>query len=335
MGKTIKKVSGLIMLFFIIQTTILAQTKQAIYNNPNIVWAGIVDLDFVIDADSNTNWKKYEISGFNYEFKQKTRPLKAHKQTLNELIINEVATIQFYEYDSLKYKKSYQSLELSDPMYEPENYGDEGKLFSFKAFNVFRLKCFIYYDKLELNFRLVPQAVAVMRPLYDVPEEILGYDILGWLPVEHLAEAINTNDKNNDWATHFDRDLPLYSVKVFKQEWTVEEVMNDFMHNIRKQAATIELYQNTWEGIHKMEAENIKLLGLDELFAASFDGFDEEAQYVPWSPEMYQGIRFSMNWFWSDKKQTLSIQQEAFSPLVFIEENEEILGVTRLFLKKY
>ena len=49
----------ILLLLFSWNINAFAQTKQEIYNNPDIVWAGIIDLDFVVDADTNTNWKQY------------------------------------------------------------------------------------------------------------------------------------------------------------------------------------------------------------------------------------------------------------------------------------
>ena len=313
---------------------VFAQTKQEIYNNPDIVWAGIIDLDFVVDADSSTNWKEYAISDLDDWFKQKTAESNPQK-TLNEIIIENVETLQFYEYDRLKYEKHYQSLELSDPLVEPETYGENGKPFLASAFNVFRLKCYFYYDKSTLDFKIVPQAVAVMRPIYDAPDEVLSYDILGWLSVEHLAKAIKINDAIQVCNFKFERDIAFYSAKVFKQEWTDEEAVDNFMANIRRKAETIELYE-PYE-TKRMNSETISILGLDEIYGLRFDAdYEETQEYVPWSPEVYQGIRFSMNWIWNAERQQLSILTTDFAPLIFVEDDgRTVLGIQSLFRKFY
>ncbi|MFK7951139.1 MAG: hypothetical protein AB8G11_26395 [Saprospiraceae bacterium] len=330
----------LLLMIILLNINAFAQTKQEIYCNSDIVWAGIIDMDFVVDADTNTNWKEYVISDLDNWFQQKTTETNPTK-TLNELILENVETLQFYEYDSLKYEKHYQSLELSDPLHEPETYGDNGKPFSAKAFNVFRLKCFFYYDKSTLDFKIVPQAVGVLRPIYDAPDEVLNYNILGWLPIEHVviealeqSKSVKINDEKSVLKFQFQRDIPFYAAKVFKQEWTDEEAIDDFMTKIRQKAETIELYE-PYEN-EQMDSETIKTLGLDEITALRFDAYEETQEYVPWSTEMYQGIRFSMNWFWNEETKSLSLLTTDFSPLIFVEDDGgSVLGIQALFKKSY
>lgn len=309
-----------------------AQTKQEIYCNPDIVWAGIIEVDFVVDADTSTDWKLYQASGLHEHFQQKTAETNPTK-TLNEIVIGNAHLLQFYRQDSLKYKLHYQELDIRNWGNVPDTYGDDWERIPASVFNVFRLKSIIYYDKSTLEFKIIPQAVAVLYPNED-SDVILSYGILGWLPVEYLPQAVKINDENSVLNFQFQRDFPFEAVQVFKQEWTTETTINNFMATIRRKAATIKLYEPYEDTL--MDSEEIKLLGLDEIYGLRFDAYEETEEYVPWSADEYKGIRFSMNWFWNEETKSLSILTTDFAPLIEMRSDfEEVLGFYPFFWIKY
>lgn len=322
-----------LLLVILLNINLFAQTKQEIYCNADIVWAGVVELDFVVDADSSTDWEAYKISDLNQLFKQKTLDSNPEK-SLNEIIIGNAEVLQFYRFDSLKHEIHYQELDIRNWAIEPDTYGDDWERIPASEFNVFRLKCFFYYDKSTQDFKIVPQAVAVLLPTYDVSELVLDYNILGWLPVEHLVKTVKINDENFVLNFQFQRDLPFQNVKVFKQEWTTEETINNFMATVREKAETIELYEPYKDSL--MDSEEIKLLGLDEIYGLRFDVYEETEEFVPWDADEYIAIRFSMNWFWREETKSLSISTTDFSPLIQVRSDAgEVLGTRLMFRKKY
>lgn len=324
-----------------------AQTKQEIYCNSDIVWAGIVEVDFVVNADTSTDWMKYELNNLHHLFRQKTAETNP-KKALNEIIIENADVLQFYRFDSLKHKLHYQELDIRNWAIEPDTYGDDWERIPASEFNVFRLKCLIYYDKSTLDFKIVPQAVAVLFPTYDFSDNISEYNILGWLPVEFLSKVIKINDEKSILNFQFQRDFPFDSVKVFKQEWTTDEVINNFMATIRRKAEEeIRYFESNFEFKNElklyqpyedtlMEYEEIQLLGLDEIYGLRFDAdFEEKQEFVPWSADEYKGIRFSMNWFWNDETKSLSILTTKFAPLILMEVDfETVLGTRPFFWKE-
>ncbi len=313
-----------------ITTLTFGQTKQDIYCNPNITWAGEVDIDIIVNADSTINWKAYRISHLDSFFKQKIKPLQSQEKTLNELIMSEIETIQFYEYDSLKYKKEFASLNLTDPLYEPENYGDQGGRLPADAFNVIRLRAYIYYDISKIGFSIEPKAIAVLRPLYDMPSEILGYDVLGWLPVDKLQKALSAT--KIDFRAVISRDISFEQIRIFKQEWTKDKVMELFIAKVRKQAATIEIFEENWDGeLEKMTENAIQKVGTDELMVMRFDEFDPKEQFVPWAGSLYSGLKFKMNWYWDDEQ--FHIQPLFFAPLYPVENDSDVIGFQTVFYK--
>lgn len=320
----------LIVLFIKFNTS--AQTKQDIYCNPDIVWAGMIEVDFVVDADTSTDWKLYKASGLHEHFKQKTAETNP-KKTLNKIVVGNAHLLQFYRQDSLKYKIHYQELDIRNWENVPDTYGDDWERIPASMFNVFRLKSIIYYDKSTLEFKIIPQAVAVLYPNED-SDVILSYGILGWLPVEYLPQAIKINAENSILNFQFQRDFSFEAVKVFKQEWTTEETINNFMATIRRKAETIKLYEPFDDTL--MDEEEIKLLGLEQISGLRFDAYEETEEYVPWSAEEYKGIRFSINWFWNEETKALSVLTTDFSPLVRITDDaDNVLYLNSLFLKKY
>ena len=130
-----EQVIQLIIVLFSINA--FAQTKQEIYCNSNIVWAGSVEVDFVVDADTSTDWNRYKINDLHFMFKQKTEKTNS-KKTLNETIIENAEVLQFYWSDSLKHEIHYQELDIRNWDVEPDTYGDDWERIPASEFNVFR-----------------------------------------------------------------------------------------------------------------------------------------------------------------------------------------------------
>jgi len=329
-----------VALFITFSIGLNAQTKQDIYCNEDIVWAGISEIDVVIDADSNIDWKTYKISNLGSFYKQYERDLKENPKPLNEIIVDDGAQIEFYPTDELDYPVDYNWLEWTDPMYEPENFGDQGGRFPASAFDVFRLRCYLYFDKSKNEFQLSPFAVGVMRSVYDAPDEVFDYEILGWMPVNEWKENF-LEDKNITFAKRFYRDIDFEEIYVFKKEWHLEKVLDTMMTYVRSNARTIELYETTYDsldGSRRLEVEEIKTLCTDEIMAVRFDETDYEdyeIQLVPWSASQYAGLRLTIDWAWNSSKHTFHATLNAYSPYEhFTNDFDEVLYLKPLFLRK-
>lgn len=318
-----KKIT-IVFLLFVINHALLAQTKMDIYTNPDIVWAGIVDIDLVIDADTSTDWKYYEISGLGKHLKQYSKDLKPNKKALNQIIIDNVKKIQFYQYDSLKHKMDA----------ELQNNEVESKRLSTSAFDVFQLRCFIYYDKKTLNFRIKPLAVAILSSEDDTGNALI-YHKLGWIPVSEWSKRINLKDENIVYAKRFFRDISFEKVNVFKREWSIEQVMKQLMSEVHRESETIQLFtSDIFEPAKLLSNEEIKQLGVDEIYAMKFDSLDEEQQFIPWSSDVFKGIRLTLDWIWDDAQKSILVEESAFAPLYeVVAEEEEILRYEYLFVK--
>lgn len=300
--------------FLISMSSLFAQTKQEIYCSPNIVWAGRVDIDFVPDAVKNENWDVYKVSHLSNEgFQQSSKDLiSSNDQTIAELVIGASEGIDFYQSTALKSKIPYQALDLTDPMIEPENFGDPGVPYPANSFNVFRVHCFIYYNKEDLSFHLLPQAIAVLQPQYDVPSEVLGYNVLGWLEVGEWTKIVSSKT----WAKRIYRDVAIEDIQVFKQEWTIDVVLEQMLTSIREQARTLSLANaENLDGTLPLVADDIKMLGLEETPTLESEMYEELPLYLPMHPSRFIGLNLSLDWSWNIKSNAIELNYHAFAPI--------------------
>lgn len=325
-----------ILLLCLNYTTSTAQTKKEMYCDENIVWAGSTEIDFVIDADSNINWRTYKISGLGHHFRQFSKDLKPNIKPLNEIIIQNADDITFYDNYDISEPSNYDMLDLTDPLHQTETYGENGKPYPPAIFEVFRLRCLVYYDKTEMNFRVIPQAVAILRSNYEVIEEVFNYQTLGWLPIAEWSKTMNLKAKDIIFAKRFYRDLAFDKVNVFKREWTIHEVVGNMMDSIRKQSETIVLNKiDDLDGTKLMPSSDIHHIGMDEVYAMQFDSFDEKQEFVLWLNSDFKGIRLTLDWTWNKDEKAISIKQQAFAPIHAVyNAADEVVYYNRLFIKK-
>lgn len=330
------KILKIIFLFLIINNQLSAQTKMEIYTNPNIVWAGIVDIDVVIDADSSTNWEYYEISDLGDKLKQFSKDLKPNEKALNEIIIEDVYDIPIYQTDSLKYKYDYNMLDIFYAIENPEYYGYEQKKLPAALADVFRLRCYIYYNKSTLNFEIKPLAVCVLRSENDTGNA-LSYTEIAWLPVSEWTKMMNIEEDKFTFAKRFYRDIAFENIRVFKQEWTISEVMENMMIVIRKEAGTVELYEKgSLDGEKRLSKEIIELIGLEAVTGFDPLSFEEYLEYASvLSGKDFVGLRLSLDWLWNDLKKSIIVHQTTFAPIHKTNTmTDDALIYELLFIKK-
>lgn len=347
--KMIKHKSKLVLIIVCILCVKMtfAQTKQDVYCNENIVWAGIGEMDIVIDSDSNTDWKAYKISHLGSFYKQYHRDLKENPKPLNQLIIEDADVVDFYATDKLKEKIDYNLLDLTDPMYEPENYGDQGGRFPAAAFDVFRLRYYLYFDQSNNDFHISPIAIGVMRSTYDAPDEVFDYEILGWLSVNEWKSTFFKND-NIAFTRRFYRDVAFEDIYVFKKEWSIYQVMDTMTARIRKEGIAtwwsegeVELYEMTYDsldGSRRLSSQEMERIGTYENVTITEDGWDweEKIEYVPWNADdYYKGLRLTLDWAWDNSKYNFYSRFQAYAPLYEVTNDlDETLFLQPLFLKK-
>jgi len=325
------KISFVISLVFSLNNIACAQTKYEIYTNKNIVWAGIADIDIVIDDKEVKDWKYYNLIGLGGDLKQISTNLKVNKKSLNEIIITQANKFLWYEYDSLKYKKEHPIYSL----YYPEDNGDAARKLPTVEFDVFRLRCFIYYDRIELNFKIQPIAVQVLNSEDDTGLAAIAFEEIGWLPVKKSTKSINIDATNITFAKRFYRDINFETVAVFKQEWTIEEVINNMMTDIRAKSPTIKLFSPDINAPKLLTENEIDKLGTDEVYIFDVETSDERPIAMPWLDSDYKGVRLVLDWIWNDDKKALSINQQGFSPLcIKRDDDDEALELLPVFLRE-
>lgn len=306
--------------------TLNAQTKQEVYCNPSIVWAGIVDIDMVPNLSKDQNWDTFAESGYSkLNFNQKSEGLKESGKTLSDYVIKHAndGTLDFYNDATLKSKIDYQLLELTDPNIEPETIGDRGKEYPASNFEVYRLRCLLYYEKDQLDFKLVPQAVAVIRTEYDGPYSKAFYNTLGWLPVQEWTKTMQATDENITWAQNIHSDIALRKIRVFKQEQTIKEVFEqDLIANILKKTNEVQLLTtNNFEAYKPMTKDEIIKACNYEIPVFDDENFEESTIFQPKSAYDFVGINFSINWAWNNTNKQFYIQQTQYSPILHNMDN--------------
>lgn len=339
-----KKISIVLIVSLLSTFFVKSQTKQEIYCNSNIIWAGIVDIDIVPNLQKDQNWDVFGESGLSkLNFNQKSTYLKKGEKILSDQVIGHAndGTLDFYNDATLKTKIDYQLLELTAPNIEPETIGERGKEYPASSFEVYRLRCLVYYQKDQLDFKVIPQTVAVIRTEYDGPNSNAFYNILGWLPVQEWVETMQVADKNITWAQCIHSDVQLRNIKVFKQELTIQEVFEkDLVQNLLEDPSKYELLvtQNFKES-KPMTAEEKKEVCTDEIVEFDPNSYEEIISRIPKTAYGFVGINFSINWAWNNTTKQFYTQQIQSSPIlhnmdIYSNETSKEMFLNYMYTKK-
>lgn len=315
-------------------------SKQEIYCNENIVWAGTLYTDIVPDAADDKDWSEYidEESELDSLFvNTSSRNLIENKTTtLQQLIIDNINDIPSYETELLKSKQIEQSVEME--LYDDshvDDYGSKGTPYPSSLFEAFRLKCFVYYLKNEKQFVIQPEAVALMRAEYDAPDKISNYTTVGWLPIEEWQKKTDISSKEITWAKRIYKDVDIKEIEVFKKEWHHEKIFTTMTDGIRKNPTNYTIYSGKDKDTKsEISKENVELIATYEEVSIQDDYPFETFYNLPYDGYEFAGLHFSMDWIWNDNNQ-LSIQQNTFGLLrLGWDELHDFTYLDNLFIMK-
>lgn len=305
----------IILLFTVWTSNLFAQSKQDLYCNPDIVWAAIIEFDIIPDAPEDQNWDEYQVSGLSSTaFQQKNKPLAKNTQTLGEYMVGSIWDWKVYATPSLENTLAPQGLELNYyPNGEPETFGDLGKEIPRKEFSALRIRSIIYYDQAKMLFLMKPLAAAIMRPEYDLPEQVLSYDVVGWTAISPLEEG---QAEKADWGMRIYRDLPFEDAKGFKIEWTAEESCYKMMEQIRENKEPIKLSPaDDLEATKTLEKEELEKLGIIEIEEADEFGFEPVIVKKAIPQGNFRGVQLGFDLYWDAEKKELLAKQQSFAPI--------------------
>ncbi|MEO1487650.1 MAG: hypothetical protein AAFU57_18080 [Bacteroidota bacterium] len=269
-------------------------------------------------------------------------------QMLNGFILGQTESIQFYESDATDYgKRSHKlksrlhhwNLALENINLEPETFGTYEMLPN-DYFEVFRLKGILYYQKDTRNFYAIPEAVAMLKNLDGDSQAVWDYEIVAWMPVNELAQGSQQSAWDlgpTVWAQYMERSIPLTDLFVFKQDWTSDEVFFHQTNFLRKNAShlkvlhpypphleeyvdersngsgeDINFFPNNFTYMTTDEVEAIATYNEMAIKEDEYGGFEEVNYPITWSA--FKGIRFGMNWAWSNKTKELSVEMATYLP---------------------
>lgn len=314
---------------------LLAQNKQDLLSDPNVVWAGILEIDYVPDISSYEQnlEKQYGVKHRNIfkTLKLQTNdpeqdiPLELHHIILNKNLNN----IQFYK-----------DPDLTSPMasatvinqfagldtviiFNATTYEEEIKLVRYEIHlddaPVFRLRSYIFYNKKEMAFHCIPSAIA---PIYVNKRGSRLYKIpMGWMDINDLTKSPKLKNKKITWAKRLYRNIDLEDVEVFKSVLNLDQTLQLMLEDIEKNAATQKLAEpiNADGTSNYLNTEEIKHLfhSIDTVVVFDPDTFEEEYIIVANDVDVKElrYLRLYQDWYWDDKQQQLSIKYLGFAPI--------------------
>lgn len=293
--------------------------QQQLFCNPDIVWAGTLDLDVLPDVDTNTNWDAFHESGLSSRnFTQSDTVLVMGDTTLAAYIWQALLQngMPLYAVDSLQDPIPRNQLNVSDWSQENDPDGNFPVLDAYHL-EILRLRCYVYYNQRLACFRLVPFAVDLITTEYDGPQSKAFYNSTGWMPVT------TTSARSLDWEKLIHRDVDLRQTFVFKQAWTLEQCMGQLIDLAFEQPSMQQKYAPDQLNHPTLLSSNT----LKELVSHLEEEEDPDTYEIITVIQKINAARligstFSIRLGWNDTQQRLYVQPVGYAP---IQHNMDIL----------
>lgn len=286
--------------------------KQSIFCEQNIKWAGVAEVDIVLEKEADQTWNNYRESGFSdLNYKQYQGDTLLPDSLLMQQMLSSIQQQKtlIYKTDALEQVKT-----LAKEDWNALSIDEEEVVFrkyTLEDFEVIRLKLFIVYDD-NNGFGISPLAVAPIRTDYDIypTPSAFGYHLLGWIPVH------GTVPQQPSWQKIIHSDLQLKNIKIFKQDWEYEEAVADLIQQNQQNNAQHKLYKADDLNVSEvLTPEQLQEIITYEDIQFDPDTFEEFTTRTPYEYFGLVGMNLSLQWTWDEVNQQLHVQAVKFSPI--------------------
>lgn len=285
--------------------------KQYAYCDRDIEWAGMVDIDIIPNQKKNQSWDNFKKSGFsNLNFKQYTADSMPIDSSLMDYLIRgiENRAVPIYETPELNKIKLLGEGDLYHTLLEEA----EEKHYKAADFEVLRLRCFLVYMKYGGGYYLHPVAAAPIRTVYDIytPSVQASYRRLGWIPIKRGQVEQAT------WQKTIHSDVNFDKVYAFKQGWTPEQCIQDWIATYKEDASKQQMYDGSQlDQSTILSREEVEDIINYEHITYDPETFEELTVRSPYESFGLVGLNVSIQWAWDETKKQLYLEPIKFSPI--------------------
>lgn len=344
---------------------ITAPTLDDLQSDPDVIWLGEVMVDYALNYDrwsfDVTAKERTLMEQIGFKNRNGFKILKYQAADFNtssnedHLMINKILAnrtkITFYRSSDIN--NTYLPEEIAEKIrsvdtiitFDPETKEEEMNVvvndLNPDAVKAFRMKQLIYYSKKDICFKTITLAVAPLYLLRSEPgEEKKELEELFWMKPTALMTVPDLNNSAITWAKRTYRNFDLSTVKVLKQEYAIDAIIDSMMVAIRKNAETIKLgYTITGDGTEYLEKEEVKYLGAMIDTIVTFDSTAMQQvvkiEETRLDAKTIEGLRLLQDWVWNEETQSLSIRYVGFALLISrYNDKNEFLNSGPMFIRK-
>ena len=323
-----KALQTIILIFSL--TPIFSQ-KEAVLKNPDIIWAGEVETDFVVD-----NYKQADLLGSNLISTIKLLEINpqltdSEDNFLSQILIDEIFSnkSKFYADKNLKVPLDTSSLISIDTIINC--FASVGEKFLFiipnrirqSEINDYRLRQIIFYDVKKAKWGIEVLSICAVKNVTDELGDFLYRKPIFWFNVFNEKPKLSSNDIV--WAkrlTTLKNSIDLDSVNVLKGL-----SINPMIHFIAalKNKPKMPFYSSDdFSDKKKLTLyDRAKIISwVDTLTEIKNGETINSIEKKELDIAKVRKLRLVQNWFWDKNKKRLSVWLEAVAPMKK-EEDEE------------
>jgi FtsZ-interacting cell division protein YlmF len=208
----------------------------------------------------------------------------------------------------------------------------------------FRVRQVIYYSKKAMAFKSIALSVAPLlyTKSYEAGVEPSPADLmpLFWMKATALNTVPSLASQDINWAKRMYRNFDLSTVKMIKQEQSIDVIIEQMMADFRANPETTKL-SHTFDadGTQYLVAEEVKSLGasIDTIITFDPKTFKEIIQVVTsnFEGKAIENLRLIQDWVWDEKTNSLSIRYVGFAPIINrVDDNGNFLNSGPMFIRK-
>lgn len=316
---------------------------ESLKKNPDVIWIGEVNVDYGLNYSnyeaSPDEKKDLESIGFKgtnvYKIlKYQIADMEAGDNDehifINKLIKNiekvscykdEQLTEALSPLESRKKLESVDTIITFDPHTMKELAQVVVNVVDPREVKFFRLKQIIYYNTKEAIFKTIPLAIAPMVYERNDTNKVVGVTPLFWMKPSFIDAIPSLGAEDITWAERMYRNFPVKDIKVLKEDYSFEKVIDTMFSDLHKNAdkAIVRSVLDA-DGTEKLTAKEIKEIGnsVDTIVTFDPNTFKETRTVVRnnFDGKSVENLRLIQDFVWNAKTNQLCIRYVGFKPIV-------------------
>ena len=347
-----------------VESAVTAPTLDELQKDDDVLWVGMATLDYAPNYNPSGAYEPDDkvayMKTIGFENRNASKFLKYQPNDINAWdsedkflvtrILENRAKMTFYKSSDLK--ETYTAKEVAKKIASIDTFEvvspETGKKMKQVIVNdlnpddihAFRVKQLVYYSKKEVQFKVIPLAIAPVVSLMDDKGTYSEQEELFWMNINFLSDLPDMNTADVTWAKRLYRNCRLNQISVLKDKQSFAETINTMMEDIRSKPQEVEVFHTfSFDGEYPMEDDEKKVIGASVDTIITFDPktFKEIPQVVNnnLDGKQIEEIRFIQDWVWNETTNELSIRYFGFAPTIHrYDDKNYFLNAGPIFVRR-